>query len=103
VLSAVATLITAGYLSSHGSHFVGTPSEAAAAIPLLGWSAEVGDLRPAHFLALHAMQVLPLLGLWLDRRGRTAAAVLPAVAVGYAGLTLAVFVQALMGLPLVRL
>jgi hypothetical protein len=102
-LSALLTLVVAGYLGGHGSHFVGTPSPGAATLPGLGWSLEVGDLRPAHFLALHAMQVLPLLGLWLDRRGRpdagrrlwTAAAV-------YAVLTFAVFAQALMGLPLVR-
>jgi hypothetical protein len=102
-LSAVATLITAGVLSSHSGHFVGTPSEGAAVIPLLGWSGEVGDLRPAHFLALHAMQALPLLGLWLDRRGRGATSALTAAAVFYSALTAAVFAQALMGMPLVRL
>ncbi len=92
VLSAGLTFVIAGYLGGNGSHFVGTPSPGAAAVPWLGWSLEVGDLRPAHFLALHAMQALPLLGLWLDRRWAAAAA--------YAGLTAAVFVQALMGLPL---
>jgi hypothetical protein len=102
-LSMVATLITAGILSSHGGHFVGTPSAGAAVTPLLGWSAEVGDLRPAHFLALHAMQALPLLGLWLDHRGRGAATTLTVAAAVYAALTAAVFVQALMGLPLLRL
>jgi hypothetical protein len=102
MLSALATLVTAGVLSGNGSHFVGTPSADAAMIPLLGWSAEVGDLRPAHFLALHAMQVLPLLGWWMDRRAVLRPAVLPAVAVVYALLTAAVFGQALMGWPLVR-
>lgn len=102
VLSTVATLITAGVLSSQGGHFVGMPSDGAAVIPLLGWSGEVGDLRPAHFLALHAMQVLPLLGLWLDRSGRAATSTLAVAAVVYGTLTVAVFVQALMGMPLVR-
>lgn len=103
VLSAVLTFVVAGTLGSQGSHFVGTPSPGAAAIPLVGWSAEVGDLRPAHFLALHAMQVLPLLGLWLDRRGLAARAPIRRAAAAYAALTAAVFVQALLGLPLVRL
>jgi len=103
VLSTVATLITAGVLSSRGGHFVGMPSDGAAVIPLLGWSGEVGDLRPAHFLALHAMQVLPLLGLWLDRRGGGATSTLSAAAVVYGALTVAVFAQALMGMPLLRL
>lgn len=103
VLSTVATLITAGVLSSHGGHFVGSPSDGAAVIPLLGWSGEVGDLRPAHFLALHTMQALPLLGLWMDRRGGGATSALTAAAIVYCALTAAVFAQALMGMPLVRL
>jgi hypothetical protein len=103
VLSAGLTFVIAGYLGGHGSHFVGTPSAGAAALPLLGWSLEVGDLRPAHFLALHAMQVLPLLGLWLDRRDRASPMLLWTAAAAYAGLTIGVFVQALMGLPLWRL
>lgn len=103
VLSAVLTLVIAGYLGGHGSHHVGTPSADAARLPLVGWSLEVGDLRPAHFLALHAMQALPLLGLWLDRRGRDGRALLWAAAVGYGALTIGVFVQALMGLPLLRM
>lgn len=102
-LSALLTLVVAGTLGGNGSHFVGTPSAAAAALPLLGWSLEVGDLRPAHFLALHAMQVLPLLGLWLDRRGRASPRRMVAAAAVYAGVTAAVFVQALQGLPLLRL
>jgi hypothetical protein len=102
-MSAMLTLVTAGYLSSNSGHFVGVPSAGAAVFPLLGWSGEVGDLRPAHFLALHAMQVLPLLGWLLDRRGKPARKTVHTAAAVYAALTLAVFVQALMGLPLVRL
>ena len=71
--------------------------------PAAGLVGEVGDLRPAHFLALHAMQVLPLLGLWLDRSGRGATSTLTATAVIYGALTVAVFAQSLMGMPLVRL
>lgn len=102
VLSAALTLVIAGHLGGNGSHFVGTPSAGAAALPLLGWSLEVGDLRPAHFLALHAMQVLPLLGLWLDRRGQRSPLLPWTAAAAYAALTVGVFVQALMGLPLWR-
>ena len=102
MLSTVLTLITAGVLSSQGGHFVGTPSPDAAALPLLRWSGQVGALRPAHFQALHAMPALPLLVLWLHRR-RRGAVVLVVAAVVYALATAAVFGQALMGLPLVRL
>ena len=64
---------------------------------------EVGDLRPAHFLALHAMQVLPLVGWWIDRRGGASLRALHSSAAAWALLTVAVFAQALAGLPLLRL
>lgn len=102
VVSCGLTLVVAGYMSSGSGHFVGTPSEGAAVLPFVGWSAEVGDLRPAHFLSLHAFQALPLLGLWLDRTGRGAGQMRWA-ALAWAALTLAVFGQALMGWPLVAL
>ena len=101
-LSFVLTLITAGTLSTGTGHHIGTPVTGETLI--FGWSAEVGDLRPAHFLALHAMQALPLLGLLLDRvQVQRPARLITIAAVGYTGLTLAVFVQALMGLPLIAL
>jgi hypothetical protein len=34
-------------------------------LPVFGWHAG-GDLRPAHFLGMHAQQFLPLLGLMLS-------------------------------------
>ncbi len=36
-------------------------------LPLLGWHAGGGDLRPAHFMAVHAQQLLPLAGLAVQR------------------------------------
>ena len=73
-------------------------------VPLLGWSLAVGDLRPAHFLATHAMQILPLLGLWLTRRGhgaRTVPVWLAALAL-FAGVAW-LFRRALAGLPVLAL
>lgn len=100
ILSTVLTLITAATLSGMSGHFIGTPAVGAAVIPFFGWSATVGDLRPSHFLALHAMQVIPLLALWAD--GRRSAWVIGG-AVIYAAVTMALYAQALMGLPLIRL
>ncbi len=100
--STVLTLVTAGILSSNGGHFVGVPGAGAGSVPVLGWSTAVGDLRPAHFLALHAMQAIPLLGWLADRRGWSARAV-PLGTLAYGALTAAVFAQAMAGLPLIRL
>lgn len=100
--SFVLTLIVAGYMSNGSGHFVGAPTDPARVLPFLGWSTEVGDLRPAHFLSIHALQALPLLGLWADRTGRSAAFIRPAALV-WTALTLAVFGQALLGLPLVSI
>jgi hypothetical protein len=46
----------------------------ASALPVFGWHL-TGDLRPSHFVGLHAEQVLPLIGAWAVarkvRHGRT--------------------------------
>lgn len=103
-LTFVLTMIVAGYMSSGTGHFVGVHPEGAPTLPLFGWSGVTGDLRPAHFASLHAMQALPLLALWLDLRGHSASVRTVRVgAFGYAAMTLAVFAQAVMEIPLVPL
>jgi hypothetical protein len=52
-----------------GGHAVGAPEDGPG-LPILGWSTVGGDLRAAHFLGIHAMQVLPFFG-WLASRPRT--------------------------------
>lgn len=44
------------------------PPDGGASLPLLGWALGGGDLRPAHFLGIHAEQLLPLAGAALGRR-----------------------------------
>jgi hypothetical protein len=49
--------------ASVGGLLSGLQPPQTAALPVIGWSMAGGDLRPAHFLGIHAQQVLPLAGL----------------------------------------
>ena len=98
VLTFALTVPIAGTLSVL-TPLIGTPSTGGT-LPLLGWSTEVGDLRPGHFLATHALQAVPQL-VWAAGWQSPAAAT--RAAAGYAALTLAVFAQALAGWPLLPL
>ncbi|MBX3531744.1 MAG: hypothetical protein KF849_14135 [Rhizobiaceae bacterium] len=94
------TLVTAGTMSSMGSHFVGGTPLDPAGLPFFGWSREVGDLRVSHFFATHAMHAVPVLGLFAARlpqaSGRLTVRLFAAL---YALFVAALFVQALMGQP----
>lgn len=85
-----------GMMASRLAHTVGAP-DGGPGLPFLNWSLAHGDLRTAHFVGIHALQVLPLAGWWLRRSpGRVWL-----VAVGYTTLCVALLVQALLGQPVV--
>jgi hypothetical protein len=86
-----------------GAHTVGAPDDSGSGLPLTRWSTAGGDLRVPHFIGLHALQLLPLIGFALGRRLRGT----PALALSltrhagfaYFGLMLTTLVQALRGQP----
>ncbi|KIT15627.1 hypothetical protein [Jannaschia aquimarina] len=60
-----------------------------AGLPLLGWTLAPGDLRPAHFMATHAMQAIPLAALALVQFGTLSYRTGLALTLGWSALTLA--------------
>ena len=89
-----------------GVHGVGV-ADGGPGLPFVGWSTAGGDIRVAHFVGLHALQIVPLLGIFVNRRfrqrlsdgRRTALVVIGGL--GYLGLVLLLLWQALRAQPLI--
>ncbi len=89
-----------------GAHTVGAP-DGGRGLPVTGWSVEHGDLRIAHFIGMHGLQVLPLLAWWIARRrapvdARTQRNLVFAAATSYLALFLLLLWQAFRGQPIVQ-
>lgn len=88
-----------GLMIAHQGHTIGLP-DGGPGLYFLNWSVRAGDLRIAHFLGMHGMQVLPLLGWAVDRSASPRAWLLVAIAaVAYLALTIVLLLQALGGKP----
>jgi hypothetical protein len=92
---------------SHASHSVGV-SDGGAGLPFVNWSTRGGDLRIAHFVGMHSLQVLPLLGYFVTTRTPSLSAgsktlIVKAVGVIYGLIALTLFLQAMAGRPLLAI
>ncbi|HEX5504758.1 MAG TPA: hypothetical protein VFW96_19225 [Thermomicrobiales bacterium] len=89
-------------MTGQGGHSVGVP-DGGPGLPLLHWSTVGGDLRAAHFVGIHALQVLPLVGWYLTRRApdwlgrRHRLLLVCTAALAYLGIVLLLLWQALRG------
>lgn len=95
--------VEGGYMAGHLSHTVGA-ADGGEGLPIVNWSNEAGDLRVAHFIGLHAVQIVPLASLFFVRLKKQFSVVRPTLltaafsAVYLAAFSL-VFIQALRGEP----
>lgn len=88
-----------------GAHTVGV-ADGGPGLPIVGWSTVGGDLRVPHFVGLHALQLLPLLGWLIARYGArlrpaSRTALVWIAGLGYLGLVGLLTWQALRGQSLV--
>jgi len=100
LLLGIFAAVIGGIMVFRGAHTVGA-KDGNAGVWLLNWSTTAGDLRIAHALGLHALQILPLLGWLLSRRVSTwqSVAVVTVVAIAYSAVTCLVLLEALAGRP----
>lgn len=87
-----------GLMAARLAHTVGAP-DAGPGLPLTNWSSSHGDLRVAHFMGMHALQVLPLMAFYIFRNLKTTIL----FAAIYFGVVTFLFLQALSGYPLLRM
>ena len=110
-LAVVLGLATSFVFGTVGGFVIGSGSSSlvgglpqAGDVPGLGWSRQFGDLRVSHFLALHAMQLVPawawLLCRWLPFNRTAAVAGTAVFSAAYIAAIVATLAQALAGQPL---
>jgi hypothetical protein len=94
-----------GYMSAQTGHTVGG-ADGGPGLPLVNWSTRYGDLRVAHFLGLHGIQLLLLLGYWVSGSRFPPISRRRLVWLSFWALLTVVlwgFLEAVRGIPLVRI
>jgi hypothetical protein len=94
-----------GYMLARGSHTVGV-ADGGPGLPFVNWSVIGGDLRIAHFIAIHAIQIIPLFAYILSQMALIPPVKYRRIAVGTLAIAVsalvgATFVQAALGRPLI--
>lgn len=99
VLFVIGSLV-GGAMSGLNRHTIGA-ADGGPGMPFVNFSTVGGDLRIAHFVGLHALQVLPFIGWLIGRRAPVRA--VTAAGIFYAGIFVFVLLQALKAHPFLRL
>ncbi len=107
VITCILGIVTGGILGERtrsGGHWVGGTANDALGMAVFNWSRDGGDLRVAHFFALHAMQILPMLALlllvvWPKMMQQTAKRLVWLLSAVFSGFCVMTLLQALQGVP----
>lgn len=101
--ASLGTLLVTNYIGLLSGSAIGAINASESVVPFFGWSRSVGDLRVAHFWALHAHQIIPFFGWLVARKASKYAYVKVCVlSMIYVGFVLGTFAQALLGQPFIR-
>ena len=84
-----------GVMAAINKHTIGA-ADGGKGLLFVNWSRQNGDLRIAHFLGMHTLQLFPLFGYFITRNSN----VVKVFAFVYLTIVVAILTQALLGLPL---
>lgn len=83
-----------GIMAARLSHTVGA-IDGGPGLPVVNWSTEFGDLRVAHFIGIHSLQIIPLFGYYIAKSNRS----VQLFAAAYFAVTMFLFIQAFLKTP----
>jgi hypothetical protein len=86
-----------GVMGAKLSHTVGA-KDGSKGLPLTNWSKQHGDLRIAHFIGMHALQIIPLFAFYVAKNKEQVVV----IAFIYFIITSLLFIQAMLGKPLFK-